>query len=412
MQDRGAEVAAVAITFLILSWITVGLRCYVRTVIVKGFGLDDKVMVLTLVFFTMYLGCQIGGAVHGSGQHRKNITDENAQIALRFWFFCEVFYTVSTSVFKIAIGLFLLRITIHPMHIWIIRFIMGVTVIVGVTYTTLVICQCRPISFWWNLDPDATGNCLSASLVMYFTYAVSALNSIADWTFGILPIFVVKDLQMKRRVKVIVSGIIGLAAIGSTATIIRLPYTSTLKPYKGDFLYRTTDFAIWTTVEVGVGITAGCIATLKPLFKAALGSTGHNSGMPWSKTPKGGFISKTGGSYGTQQALDDLRPAAERTVRTTTVTGGRGSSSDEENFLDTRIPEERWDGIRKGVTTTVVTEMKPDKPLPRETEGGYSYGSSVPKSSKRRSFSVGQNSNSTMGEEEGRKPVGPFNPFQ
>lgn len=184
-----------------------------RTVIVKGFGLDDKVMVLTLVFFTMYLGCQIGGAVHGSGQHRKNITDENAQIALRFWFFCEVFYTVSTSVFKIAIGLFLLRITIHPMHIWIIRFIMGVTVIVGVTYTTLVICQCRPISFWWNLDPDATGNCLSASLVMYFTYAVSALNSIADWTFGILPIFVVKDLQMKRRVKVIVSGIIGLAAM-------------------------------------------------------------------------------------------------------------------------------------------------------------------------------------------------------
>ncbi len=134
--------------------------------------------------------------------------------------------------------------------------------------------------------------------------------------------------------------------------------------------------------------------------------------MPWSKTPKDGFISKTGGSYGTQQALDDLRPAAERTVRTTTVTGGRGSSSDEENFLDTHVPEERWDGIRKGVTTTVVTEMKPEKPAPREPAGGSSYGSSVPKSSKRRSFSVGQNSNSTLGEDEGRKPVGPFNPFQ
>lgn len=132
--------------------------------------------------------------------------------------------------------------------------------------------------------------------------------------------------------------------------------------------------------------------------------------MPWSKTPKGGFISKTGGSYGTQQALDDLRPAGERTVRTTTVTGGRGSSSDEENFLDTGMPDERWDGgIRKGVTTTVVAEMKPEKS--RTKGSGYGCGGSQAKALKRRSLSLGQGSDSTMGDE-GRKPVGPFNPFQ
>ena len=32
MQDRGGQVAGVAITFLILTWLTVGLRCYVRLV--------------------------------------------------------------------------------------------------------------------------------------------------------------------------------------------------------------------------------------------------------------------------------------------------------------------------------------------------------------------------------------------
>jgi hypothetical protein len=233
MQDRGGQIAAVAITFLILSWVTVGLRCYVRlvsavpqsfhclkwanqnirTFLVKGFGLDDKMMVVTLFFFTAYLACQLGGAIHGSGAHREHLTDEQAQTALRFWFFCEVFYTISTSIFKIAVGLFLLRITIVPLHIWIIRFIMAVAAFVGVAYTLLVLFQCRPMSFWWDLDPNHTGTCLSASLVMYFTYCVSALNSVADWTFGLLPIFVVKDLQMKRRVKVIVSGIIGLAAM-------------------------------------------------------------------------------------------------------------------------------------------------------------------------------------------------------
>lgn len=133
--------------------------------------------------------------------------------------------------------------------------------------------------------------------------------------------------------------------------------------------------------------------------------------MPWSKTPKG-FQSKTGGStFGTQQALEDLRPAAERTVRTTTVTGGRDSSSDEENILDNRILEERWEnGIRKGVTTTVTMEVAPDKGLNHtKSKSGQASASD---SNKRRSFSLGANSNSTLDDEDNRKPVGTFNPFQ
>jgi hypothetical protein len=138
--------------------------------------------------------------------------------------------------------------------------------------------------------------------------------------------------------------------------LIRLPYTSTLKPYKGDFLYRTTDFAIWTTVEIGVGITAGCIATLKPLFKAVLGSTSQDSGTPWSRMSTGSFRHKSSTS-GTRQAADDLRPIAERTSRTTTVIGGRASTSDEEVFWNTKAEKARWQsGIRKGVTTTITTE--------------------------------------------------------
>jgi hypothetical protein len=114
---------------------------------------------------------------------------------------------------KIAVGLFLLRITIVPIHIWIIRIIMMVAAFLGVAYTLLVIFQCSPVSFWWDLSPEQNGKCLSASLVMIFTFVVSGLNSFADWTFGILPIFIVKDLQMKRRAKILVSSIIGLAAM-------------------------------------------------------------------------------------------------------------------------------------------------------------------------------------------------------
>jgi hypothetical protein len=179
--------------------------------LLKGFGLDDKFIVATLFLFTAYLACQLGGVAYGTGQ--QLVTDKNAQIALRYWFFCEIFYTFSTTLLKIAVGLFLLRITIRPLHIWIIRIVMCIGAAVGIAFSSLVIFQCRPISFWWDLNPNHHGTCIPPALIIPFTYAVSGLNSCADWAFGVLPIFIVKDLQMKTRMKVMVVGIIALAAV-------------------------------------------------------------------------------------------------------------------------------------------------------------------------------------------------------
>jgi hypothetical protein len=48
-ENRGGQVAAVALLFLVLSWIFVGLRCYVRTAMMKSFGLHDWLAVVSLV---------------------------------------------------------------------------------------------------------------------------------------------------------------------------------------------------------------------------------------------------------------------------------------------------------------------------------------------------------------------------
>jgi len=180
---------------------------------IKAFGKDDVAMVVTLLFFTVYLVCQIGGVMHGTGQHRSAITDANAQIALRYWFFCEISFTLATSMLKIAIGLFLLRITVDRTHIWIIRIIMIGSIVTGFIYTFILLFQCQPISYWWTLSPDAKGKCVSPSLEVVVFYVVSALNSLADWTFGILPFFIVKDLQMKKSLKAVVATILGFAAM-------------------------------------------------------------------------------------------------------------------------------------------------------------------------------------------------------
>jgi hypothetical protein len=71
---------------------------------------------------------------------------------------------------------------------------------------------------------------------------------------------------MKLKTKMLVAGILAFAAIGSTGTVVRMFYLHTLMDGP-DFLYATTDVALWSTVEPGIGITAGSIACLRPLFR-------------------------------------------------------------------------------------------------------------------------------------------------
>jgi len=140
---------------------------------------------------------------------------------------------------KVAIGLFILRVATKPLHIWIIRIVMAATVAFGGAFAFIVLFQCWPIYTFWTLNPD-DGSCIAVDVLMGLTYGISALNVVADWTFAILPAFVVKDLQMSKRQKGLVAGILALAALGSTATVVRLPYIHTLAQsylgWNGDFL--------------------------------------------------------------------------------------------------------------------------------------------------------------------------------
>jgi hypothetical protein len=49
VENRGPQVEGVAILFLTLSWVFVALRCYVRAVLMKGFGMDDWLAIAALV---------------------------------------------------------------------------------------------------------------------------------------------------------------------------------------------------------------------------------------------------------------------------------------------------------------------------------------------------------------------------
>ncbi|KAF2757765.1 hypothetical protein EJ05DRAFT_511533 [Pseudovirgaria hyperparasitica] len=285
-ENHSQPVLAIAIFFLTLSSLCVGLRVYVRSRLLKSFGLDDWTMVLTQLLFTMYIACQIGGVRYGTGRHHADLPREDAVAALRYWYFCEVFYILTSVFLKISIGIFLLRIAASKIHVWIVRLVMASTSLFGAMYVFLIIFQCKPISQFWNVNPGGPG-CLNTNVIIACTYTAGALNATADWTFGILPFFIVWDLKMTNKAKGLVAGILAFAAIGSTGTVIRIPYVKGLKQ-TDDFLYTTLGIAIWSTVEPGIGIAAGCIATFRPLmrnflWRIGVGSMPASSGMSYGK---------------------------------------------------------------------------------------------------------------------------------
>lgn len=106
-----------------------------------------------------------------------------------------------------------------------------------------VLVRCKPISASWT----GQGTCLDQSIIVTLTYVVSAVNILTDWSVAIMPAFILWNVQMKRKLKLMTGMILGLGVLydcphflvylvilqltttesrASTATIIRMPYSS------------------------------------------------------------------------------------------------------------------------------------------------------------------------------------------
>jgi hypothetical protein len=73
--------------------------------------------------------------------------------------------------------------------------------------------QCSPPSYFWTKYLDEPGSCLPVLTIENMTYSHGALSIWSDWTLGILPIFLVWNLNMNPRTKVSVAVILGIGAL-------------------------------------------------------------------------------------------------------------------------------------------------------------------------------------------------------
>ncbi|OQE43399.1 hypothetical protein PENCOP_c003G06346 [Penicillium coprophilum] len=378
-KQRSTAVQIVPAVFLPIATITVMLRIYVRGWIVKAFGWDDGTMVIALLFYAMFCGTMLGGSIYGTGYMFKHLAAANRIIAMRYWWLCEIAYCFASVGCKISVCIFLMRITIKPIHTFILYTVMALTVIAGLVFMFLMLLQCKPLEYFWTRysdDPTIEGRCIDMGIIVNMTYVYSAFAALCDFTVGLLPIFLVRKLHMKRQTKIAVMGILSMACIASSAVIVRIPFVESFRD--PDFLYATFQIAIWSNVEAGLGITAGSLATLRPLLRIWTGSRSdpdYNSGFPGGRSRSAsrqlGGVENRPFPLGSldESAQSHLRPD-KLAVTVTTIQSQRDhddiygtspSSSEERLTIDRpspRLPNDIGLGIHR---TFEVTQTSTDR---------------------------------------------------
>ncbi|KAM0518871.1 hypothetical protein ACHAPE_003861 [Trichoderma viride] len=287
VPNRGPQLIAVVSVLMAFSLTAIILRCYVRISLVKAFGVDDYLMVFAMMTFTAFCAVCVTGVHYGTGRHYWDLQEHDISEALMYWYFCYIWYCVTMILTKISIGYFLLRITVEKIHNWIILIVMSLSVITGICFLFITVFQCHPISFFWNKNQD--GTCINIDVIIAFTYVYSAFSVICDFTFAILPIVLIMQLQMNNKTKLALIPVMLMACVASVAVVVRFPYVKDFKTL--DFLWATIDIAIWSTVEQGLAITAGSLATIRPLFRkiaAKLGWSTMGSNLPPTGESMGG----------------------------------------------------------------------------------------------------------------------------
>ncbi|KAJ5465291.1 uncharacterized protein N7458_000977 [Penicillium daleae] len=266
LEGRSKSIFIVTTIFLGISFIAVCLRCFVRLRLIKAFGLDDALMVFAMCLNILFALCGITGSLYGLGQKSLELllvrkTMETAMFLRMDLHHSKDLYRRRSSPPYGRAGS-----CDHPLGV------IGVTSVVGLIFWFILTLQCQPVSFFWTrvrleLDPTAPvhGTCLSLDTLLDMSYVYSATAALCDFTLGILPVFLVWNLQMNVRTKAALAGILALGGIASAAVIVRIPYLSDYKD--PDFLYATTNISIWSNVETGLGIAAGSLVTLRPLFR-------------------------------------------------------------------------------------------------------------------------------------------------
>ncbi|KAI0533290.1 hypothetical protein GGR58DRAFT_124105 [Xylaria digitata] len=257
------------IIFLVLNYIGVGLRCFVRIKINNSFSYDDWAMIASLVGYSAMCGTLLSALVYGFGAAIPQPWYDPIKAAQSMFAF-QLVYVVAAYLCKVSVALVLLRISGTDRKSLIRKVLIGsiivVTIFAVATFLALAL-QCRPVTLNWGVGK---GECVAPHVITDIAYAFSAADIASNWLYATLPIVMLWNVKLSLRVKLSVILLLGFSFTSSIATLVRLKYVvdlGSLGSADPGLPLRLLDSIIWSHLEIALAIFAASLAALRPLLK-------------------------------------------------------------------------------------------------------------------------------------------------
>ncbi|KAI4847724.1 hypothetical protein E4T44_04354 [Aureobasidium sp. EXF-8845] len=268
---RTVVMLIVAVTFLVISWISFTLRVYVRAILIRSWGWDDSMMTLTICLSTTCCGLLICIEQIEQSERPQRALEQGIRAQLDLLNYLMKFiislmglYILTTVALKISLAIFFLRIVVRSWQRKVIWIVTTIYTVYAIAFAFIAVFQCGiPTNF---LIKEAAGICIHDDVLQPMNYVHASLNAISDWTFACLPIFVLWNAQMPRSAKILAGFLLSLGAVGSIISLIRIAYIPGLKTGP-TFFSNAVNIGVFSLIEPALGLNAACLATLRPLFK-------------------------------------------------------------------------------------------------------------------------------------------------
>ncbi|KAI1747905.1 hypothetical protein F4782DRAFT_519364 [Xylaria castorea] len=233
----------------------------------RSLGLDDVLMAGSWLFFlATAVAVQFAAQASGGMRHEIYLTAQELSYQLEITYVVLVISIVCTALGKIAIGATILRIvsSASSSERWVVWAVIVVTTVSSIIDIFISLFQCgRDPRAIWDSALHATATCLDAEALNRYTTFTAVWQAFSDFTFSILPIFIVWRLRMPTQRKLILTTGLGLTLLTAGAAAAKSSYIARQSSdYTWDLLY----VYVWLSTEALLIIMCGSIPSIYPMW--------------------------------------------------------------------------------------------------------------------------------------------------
>ncbi|KAK2595024.1 hypothetical protein QQS21_007278 [Conoideocrella luteorostrata] len=247
---------------ILFTTLFVATRVYAKSRILGGdVTLDDYATYVAYFLLIGYCTTACFASAHGGGLNQWEVPQDQIQSFFKSGYAATIFYAPMTLSVKLALLIIIIRVfgTVHKKTLIGVYFFIGLLFIYYVSGLFIKIFICWPISAYWQ---GQTSKCMNQSAIITSDAIISVTS---DLVILLLPTPLTWSLQLPRRKRLRVSGLLCAGGIATAFTVYRL----VMIVQERNSINQTIVFIkviLSGNAEVGIGLICACLPAMNTLY--------------------------------------------------------------------------------------------------------------------------------------------------